>query len=146
MAQHFLQINESKTEVILFGTPDSIKLTTSSLGNLSTLVKPQVKNLGVIFDSAFKFDKQLNAVVKGSFFQLRTLAKIKSFLSPKDLEKVIHAFISSRLDYCNSLYTGISHSSLSCLQLVQNAAAGLLTGRGEWGDLCQQGSCATPCF
>lgn len=52
---------------------------------------------------------------------LCTISKIKSFLSPKDLEKVIHAFISSRLHNCNSLYTGISHSSLSRLQLVQNA-------------------------
>src|SRR4029434_10832193 len=79
-------------------------------------------------DSAFKFDKQVNAVVKASFYLLGTNAKIKSCISPKDLEKVIHDFISSRLDYCNSLYTGISHSSLSRLQLVQNAAARLLTG------------------
>ena len=62
MAQNVLQLNENKSEVILFGPPDSIKLTTSSLGNLSTLVKPQVKNLGAIFDSAFTFDKQVNAV------------------------------------------------------------------------------------
>lgn len=52
----------------------------------------------------------------------------KNILSSKDLETVIHAFISSRLDYCNSLYLGICHSSLSRLQLVQNAAARLLTG------------------
>ena len=39
----------------------------------------------------------------------------------------IHAFISSRLDYCNSLYVGIDQSSLRRLQLVQNAAARLLT-------------------
>ena len=52
-----------------------------NLGNLSTLVKPYVKHLGVIFDPAFKFDKQVNAVVKASFFHLRTIAKIKSFLS-----------------------------------------------------------------
>ena len=44
-----------------------------------------------------------------------------------DLEKVIHAFISSRLDYCNSLYVGIGQSELNRLQLVQNAAARLLT-------------------
>ena len=68
MAQNVLQLNENKSEVILFSPPDSIKLTTSSLGNLSTLVKPQVNNLGVIFDSTFKFDKQVNAVVKASFF------------------------------------------------------------------------------
>lgn len=41
---------------------------------------------------------------------------------------LVHAFISSSLDYCNALYTGISHSALSHLQLVQNSAARLLTG------------------
>lgn len=45
-----------------------------------------------------------------------------------DFEKVIHAFITNRLDYCNALYTGVSETSLSRLQLVQNAAARLLTG------------------
>ncbi|KAK0137231.1 hypothetical protein N1851_026575 [Merluccius polli] len=84
-----LQLNESKSGVVLFGPPDSIKLVTNSLGNLSTLVKPHVKNLGVIFESAFKFDKQVNSVVKASFFQLCTIAKIMSFLSSKDLEKVV---------------------------------------------------------
>ncbi len=53
---------------------------------------------------------------------------MKSFLSGPDLEIVIHAFISSRLDYCNSLYLGVSQSlAISRLQLVQNAAARLLT-------------------
>ena len=128
MAQNFLQLNENKTEGLLFGPPDSIKSTTSSLGNLSILVKPHVKNLGVIFNSTFKFHKQGNAVVKAGFFLLRTITKFKTFPSPKELEKVIHAFTSSRLDSCNSLYTGIRHSSLSRLQLAQNAAARLLTG------------------
>ncbi len=54
--------------------------------------------------------------------------KIETFLSFNDLEVVIHAFIMSRLDYCNSLYYGVSHASISHLQLVQNAAARLLTG------------------
>ncbi len=50
------------------------------------------------------------------------IAKVKSFLSFMDLETVIHAFISTRLDYCNSLYLGITQSCLSLLQMVQNAA------------------------
>ncbi len=41
---------------------------------------------------------------------------------------MIHAFASSRLDYCNSLYMGISQSNINRLQMVQNAAARLLTG------------------
>ena len=49
------------------------------------------------------------------------------FLCRHDLEKAIHALISSRLDYCNALYVSVNQSSLSRLQLVQNAAARLLT-------------------
>ena len=128
MAQNFLQLNDSKFELVLFGPPDSITQIKTDLGNLSVFVKPHAKNLGVLFDSAFKLDKQINAIVKSSFFHLRSIAKIKPFLSAHDLEIVIHALISSRLDYCNSLYSGISQSSLSRLQLVQNAAARLLTG------------------
>lgn len=44
------------------------------------------------------------------------------------MEVLIHAFVFSRLDYCNSLYIGVSHSTLNRLQGVQNAAARLLTG------------------
>lgn len=88
----------------------------------------QVKNLGIICDSALKFDKQINQVVKINFFQLRLVAKIKSFVTRKDLEKIVHAFIFSRLDYGNALYYGVQHKSLNRLQLVQNAAARLLTG------------------
>ncbi|XP_055493235.1 uncharacterized protein LOC129698247 [Leucoraja erinacea] len=128
MAKNFLHLNESKSEVILLGPSDSIKNIAGSIGSVTPLLKPHVKNLGVIFDSALKFDKQVNAVVKASFFQLRKIAKIKQFLQFDALEKIIHTFISSRLDYCNSLYIGISQSSLSRLQLVQNAPARLLTG------------------
>lgn len=48
-------------------------------------------------------------------------------VSLAELEKVVHAFVSSRLDYCNSLFTSLDKSSLSRLQAVQNAAARLLT-------------------
>ena len=41
---------------------------------------------------------------------------------------LVHAFISYRLDYCNSLLFGISDGLLRCLQSVQNAAARLVTG------------------
>ena len=72
-------------------------------------------------------DKHISSVVKTSFFQLRLLAKVKPYLPRQQLEIAIHAFISTRLDYCNSLYTGLDQSSLRRLQLVQNAAARLLT-------------------
>ncbi|KAJ8390571.1 hypothetical protein AAFF_G00101770, partial [Aldrovandia affinis] len=49
------------------------------------------------------------------------------FLSLIDAEKLVHAFVTSRLDYCNALLSGCSNASLRSLQLVQNAAARILT-------------------
>ncbi len=89
-------------------------------------------NLGVFWDQGLKFDKQINAVISSCFFQLRLLSKIKPFLSLKTLEIAIHALITTRLDYCNSLYLGISKSSIARLQLVQNAAARFLKGQRKF--------------
>lgn len=44
----------------------------------------------------------------GLFCTTETALQVKSFFSPADLGKVIHASVSSRLDYCNALCSGIS--------------------------------------
>jgi len=44
---------------------------------------------------------------------------------------LVQAFISCRLDYCNSLLFGINDGLLRRLQSVQNAAARLVTGAGR---------------
>ena len=70
--------------------------------------------------------------MKNSFYELRTISKIKHSLSYHNLEIVIHAFITSRLEYSNSLYLGLPQSFISRLQIVKNAAARLLTGSKKW--------------
>lgn len=118
----------TKTKIVDFGSPACNVQIKKQLGPLSENAHAYTKNLGVIFDNGLKFDKQIISVVRSSFYQLRSIAKLKAFLTVKDLETVIHAFISSRLDYCNSLYLGVAKSSLFRPQMVQNAAARLLTG------------------
>ena len=128
MAQNHLQLNDSKGEILLVGPSSAVSHLTNHLGSLSTLVKPHVRNLGVIFDSELSLDRQVSSVVQSAFYQLRIISKIKSFLTPSDLRRVIFLFIFSRLDYCNSLYTGLPDSTIHRLQLVQNAAARLVSG------------------
>lgn len=47
-------------------------------------------------------------------------------MSKPDLEKLMHAFISSRLDTGNSILKGLPQKSITQLQLIQNAAARVL--------------------
>lgn len=126
MALNFLNFNDKKTEVMVFGGTTGAPQV--DLGCLAPFLKHTTTNLGVKIDSDLKLDNQIRSVVKSSFFQLRQLAKIKPILSRQHFEIVIHAFVTTRLDYCNSLYVGVSASSIARLQMVQNAAARLLTG------------------
>lgn len=127
MNLNFLNLNDDKTEIMVFGHHDLLDV--DSLGPLTANSRSTVRSLGVMLDGAFKLDKQISATVRSCFFQLRTIAKVKAYLPPKDLERVINALITSRLDYCNSLYVGLDKSSIQRLQLVQNAAARVLTGK-----------------
>ncbi len=74
------------------------------------------------------FDSHIKQTSRIAFFYLCNVAKIRPILSQKDAEKLVHAFVTSRLDYCNSLLSGCTKKSLKTLQLIQNAAARVLTG------------------
>ncbi len=124
LSSNFLNLNNNKTEIIIFGHRENCVLDVDC-GPYETLC---ARNLGVLFDRNLKFDKQIRAVVKSCFFHLHQLSKVKPFLSQSNLQTVIRAFVITGLDDCNSLYYGVSQYSLSRLQLVQNAAARLLSG------------------
>ncbi len=55
------------------------------------------------------------------------ISKLRPMLSTSNAEILIHAFMTSRLDYCNALLGGCSARLINKLQLVQNAAARVLT-------------------
>lgn len=78
---NFLHLNKSKTEIIVFAPSNMNGSRELDLGPLFIHGKPIVKHLGVLFDESLKFDKQINAVVRSAFLQLRTLTKVKPFLS-----------------------------------------------------------------
>ncbi|XP_062859981.1 uncharacterized protein LOC134322037, partial [Trichomycterus rosablanca] len=130
MSCNFLLLNSDKTEVLLVGSKaarDKLSNLVLNLNTFSVTPSPDVKNLGVTIDSDLSFDTHVNNITRVAFYHLRNISKIRNILSVNDAEKLIHAFITSRLDYCNALLTGCSGRSLNKLQLVQNAAARVLT-------------------
>ncbi len=121
-------LNSDKSEVIVFVLSETRTQNTLNLEFLNFAISSQVRNLGVEIDNGLKFDKQISSVVGSSFCYLRSLSKIKTFLSKASLEVAIHTFITSRLDYSKSLYYGVSKTQISHLQVAQNAAARFLKG------------------
>ena len=89
------------------------------------------------FDSDFSFLKHVQKVCKGCFCQLRDFRNIGQFLTQDVAVSVANAFVSSRLDYCNSLFRSLSKASLHRLQSIQNCAARIVT------NVCRY-TCITP--
>ncbi len=94
---------------------------------LKYLLLSQVRNLGVIFDAQLAFNSLIKNITKVVFFHLHNIARIRPFLSRPDAERLIHAFITSWLDYCISLFGGLPASSVKRLQYIQNSAVQVLT-------------------
>ena len=78
-------------------------------------------------DKSLNMEKHIQKLCQTSIAQLRNIADVRKYLTQNGAEKLIHAFITSRLDYYNSLLYGLPSSSLKKLQQVQNMAAKILT-------------------
>ena len=64
-------------------------------------------NLGVVFDECMTGELQVSKICKSSYFHLRNLSSIRKYLTTNAAHIIVHAFISSRLDYCNALLYGL---------------------------------------
>ncbi len=76
-SNNFLHLNESKSEVLIVGSPLSPTFA-GQLASLSSKLDDHVKSLGVILFSSLNVNKQISAAVKSSFF-LGQLLKLRIF-------------------------------------------------------------------
>ena len=127
LSHNFLKLNQDKTEVLVIGEKDARDCIIAQLETRSITCTNKAKNLGVILDSDLNFIPHFNYIRKTSFYHLKNIAKTLPLISKPSREILVHAFITSRLDYCNSLFTGLPKKQLNKLQLIQNAAARLIT-------------------
>ena len=135
MLNNKLKLNSGKTEIIVFSSSYRTRPALKNLVIASDTVdcSTTAKNIGVIFNNSLSMLPHVTAVCKSSFFHLRNSFKIRKFLSHDACKTLIHAFITARINCCNSLLYGQPKCILKRLQSVLNSAARLihLTSRYE---------------
>lgn len=129
MTSNRLRLNPDKTEFIWFASnynlkhaslPMQLKLVSDDI-----MIEDSIRDLGVYFDSMLTLNSNVSKVLRICFYELRQLRYLSRSLSNCNVKMLLHALISSRLDYCNSIYAGQPDTLLQKLQSVQNAAARL---------------------
>lgn len=130
MARNKLKLNDGKTECLVI-TAKNVKPSdelTVHIGDEIIKPKTTARNLGATLDHTLSMEAQVKDVVRCAYFHLRRIAKIRKHLSFDACAKILHATVTSRLDFHNGLLAGVSQKLLSRLQVVHNNAARLLTG------------------
>ena len=125
-----LACNPGKTEVVRFRscrarTCEPIK--TITIGNAVISAMPVVKDLGALLDQHLLLKKQINNIYKGACYVIQKTGRIGPYLSQEVCERLVHAFISSKFDSCNSILYGLPVTEVNKLQRVQNDAARLIS-------------------
>ena len=98
---------------------------TLSLGNDIILVSSSAHNLGFIFDSDMSFTDQINSLS-------RDIRRIRHLLPLSAAAVLANSLVSSKLDYCNSLYNGILQANINKIQRIQNTLACVVTNTSKF--------------
>ena len=110
MHQNKLKLNDKKTEFIIFGTETSLKKVQTAHIRVGTHIIERVdsvRNIGAIFDEQMRMEKQVGQLCKSAWLYLYKINKIRQYLTTDQVETIVHAFVTTKLDLNNSLLAGL---------------------------------------
>ncbi len=125
-----LKLNDDKTEALLVGPKKTLKkmqVTSVEIGSSTITFSSCVKNLGVLMDSNLTMEAQINHLCKSCYYHLQCIGQIRHLITLEAAKILVQSLVTSRLDYSNSLLSGLTKEQLKRLQRVQNTAARLVT-------------------
>ena len=133
-----LKLNEEKTELPLLNSRyrPSPSLEFVRVGGETIQPSSSVRNLGVVLDPGVDMKDHIKKICKTCHFHWTNISKIRSYLEQDSTEAIIHAFVTTNVDYCNAILYGLSKVLLSHVQLVQNRAARIITFTKKYEHTC----------
>ena len=124
------QTDEDKTELLVISAKHLPRPIFQELFvvNETTRSSLSARNIGAIFDNHFNFKAHIASICKSSSYHLRNIRYIRKYQSSNTTEILVHVFVASKLDHCNSLLYGLPNYQIKKLQHFQgDAAARLIT-------------------
>jgi len=137
MTSDKLMLNDDKTEFIVIASRHLLKMAavnTIRVGDCDVSKVSVVRNSGVWFDDQLTVAVHcMTKICSASFYHMHNIRRTRRYLSMDAAATLIHSFVSSRIDYCNSLFIyGVPECHIDKLQRVQNAAAKLVVMQGKF--------------
>ena len=65
------------------------------------------RNLGTNIDRHLTMASQVNNIFRHASLAFRNIGRVRKYITQSSIERLVHAFITSKLDYCNSLLYGL---------------------------------------
>ncbi|XP_072051748.1 megakaryocyte-associated tyrosine-protein kinase-like [Amphiura filiformis] len=118
-----VKINDAKTDILHISSRCRSKATAPSVQVGTADIKPVE---GVFIDNQLTMSNHVSDVCRTALYALRSISQLRKYLDKTTTERLVHAFISSRLDSCNGLLYGLPDADIAKLQRVQNSAARLV--------------------
>ena len=126
MNSNMLKLNSDKTEVIIIGSPkhlSKVNIPSIKIGECNIKPSKCVRNIGAYYDENLSMVTHIDHMCASAWYHLGRIRQIRKFLTEEATIIIIHAFITSKLDYLNILLYGLPDLQIQRLQRVQNCAA-----------------------
>ena len=88
----------------------SVSVNTLQLDDTTVPLSDSVQSLGVLLDGTLSMENLISQTAKSCYYQLRRISSVLKYLSTEATVKLVTSLILSRLDYCNSLLSGLPAS------------------------------------
>ena len=89
-----------------------------------------MRDLGVQLDSHLTMRDHIAKIASSCFYHIRRLRQLRRIADQPMLQRLVSAFVLSRIDHCNYVLAGLPHTTLASLQRVLHAAVRLVAGLG----------------
>ena len=115
MRQSFLKMDDSKMEIVIFGTQKQCyKITTTAIdvGDTSVNISPKLMYLGVLLGQNLTLKVHILTKAKGASYHLYRLIQIIKFLDLPAKQILNSSLVMSHLDYTHTIFVNLPDGSI----------------------------------